>query len=279
MIKESKETAWCPGCGNFPLRTALVDALNELELDRNEVVMFSGIGQAAKMPHYVNIHGFNGLHGRALPPALGAKVANHEMKIIVESGDGCSYGEGGNHLIHNIRRNPDIVHLVHNNQIYGLTKGQASPTTGEDITTTVQPNGVNADPLNPLRLALGMGASFVARAFVGEKEHLKKIIKKAIQHRGYALVDILQPCVSFNKVNTYQWYSKRVYKLEDNDNKDLNQAFEMASKWGDRIPLGIFYQQEKATFRDRLPVLNDDFPLVKRELKPEDYKSLVNEFK
>ncbi|MFW5856076.1 MAG: thiamine pyrophosphate-dependent enzyme [Bacillota bacterium] len=274
----TEETAWCPGCGNFPLRKSLVKALNELELKPEQVVMFTGIGQAAKMPHYINMNGFNGLHGRALPPALGMRIANHKMKVIVESGDGCTYGEGGNHILHNIRRNPDITHLVHDNQIYGLTKGQAAPTTGEDMITKIQPEGVNSAPLNPVRFALGMEASFVARGFVGEKGHLKDIIKSAINHRGYALVDILQPCVSFNKINTFKWYKERVYKLDkDYDVTDYEVAFHRAQEWGDKIPIGIFYKKEKNIFRDQFSHL-DDTPLVEKEIKSQAGRELMADF-
>lgn len=272
-----RETAWCPGCGNFPLRTALADALAEMDLKSEEVTMYTGIGQAAKMPHYLKVNGFNGLHGRSLPPAIAMRVANPEMTVIVESGDGCSYGEGGNHILHNIRRNLDIIHLVHDNQIYGLTKGQASPTSGEDIVTPVQPYGVNAEPFNPVRFAVGMKASFVARSTVGDREHLKAMIKEAKKHRGYALIDIFQPCVSFNKINTYKWYNERVYKLEDHDPTDYEAAVKVANEFGDKIPIGIIYREEKATFRDRIPYLEDK-ALVEREVKPQDLEFLLAEF-
>ncbi len=278
MFEETNNTAWCPGCGNFPLRTALKDALNELELKPEEVAMFTGIGQAAKMPHYLNINGFNGLHGRSFPPAVGMRIANHKIKVIVESGDGCSYGEGGNHILHNIRRNPDLVQLVHDNQIYGLTKGQASPTTEANLKTKVQPNGVNAEPLNPIKFALSMGASFVARGFVGDREHLSNLIKEAMNHRGYALIDILQPCVSFNKLNTYKWYSQRVKKMEDHDSSDYYQALKLSEKWGEEIPIGVFYKEEKQTFRDRLSHL-DDTPLVDKSTDLEEMEDLMKEFK
>lgn len=275
----TENTAWCPGCGNFPLRNALIDALNELELKPWEVVMFTGIGQAAKMPHYLNINGFNGLHGRSLPPALGMKIANKDLSVIVESGDGCTYGEGGNHILHNIRRNPDIVHLVHDNQIYGLTKGQASPTTGDDITTEVQPYGINAEPFNPVKFALGMEASFVARGFVGEMEHLTELIKKAFNHRGYALIDILQPCVSFNKINTYQWYQERSYKLEDTyEETNLETAQRKAEEWENKIPLGVIYRKEKEIFMDNFDFLGEK-PLVEQKREPQDIKTTLKEFK
>jgi len=278
VYQADRETAWCPGCGNFPLRTALADALAEMDLKPEEVTMYTGIGQAAKMPHYIKVNGFNGLHGRSLPPAVGMRVANPKMTVIVESGDGCSYGEGGNHILHNIRRNPDIIHLVHDNQIYGLTKGQASPTSVPELRTPVQTHGVNAEPLNPVQFAVGMKASFVARSSVGDQEHLKEMIKEAKKHKGYALIDIFQPCVSFNKINTYQWYNKRVYKLEDHDPTDHAAAMKVAQEFGDEIPIGIIYREEKPTFRDRMPNLGDK-ALVDRDLKVEDLKFLIDEFK
>ncbi|MFW5897191.1 MAG: thiamine pyrophosphate-dependent enzyme, partial [Bacillota bacterium] len=191
--------AWCPGCGNFSILKTLGETLVELGLEPHEVLMCSGIGQAAKTPHYVRVNGFNGLHGRALPVALGSRVANPDLVCIVESGDGDTYGEGGNHFLHNIRRNPNLAHFVHDNQIYGLTKGQASPTSDLGMQTPVQRSGVNNLPLNPLAIALAAGAGFVARGFSGDPEHLKELMKAAIGFRGYALVDILQPCVTFNR--------------------------------------------------------------------------------
>ena len=278
VYEANRETAWCPGCGNFPLRTALADALAEMDLKPEEVTMYTRIGQAAKTPHYIKVNGFNGLHGRSLPPAVGMRVANPKMTVIVESGDGCSYGEGGNHILHNIRRNPDIIHLVHDNQIYGLTKGQASPTSVPELRTPVQTHGVNAEPLNPVQFAVGMKASFVARSSVGDREHLKEMIKEAKKHKGYALIDVFQPCVSFNKINTYQWYNKRVYKLEDHDPTDHAAAMKVAQEFGDEIPIGIIYREEKTTFRDRMPYLEDK-ALVERDVEVEDLKYLIDEFK
>ncbi|SDI17278.1 2-oxoglutarate ferredoxin oxidoreductase subunit beta [Halanaerobium congolense] len=278
IYQADRETAWCPGCGNLPLRTALSEALSEMDLKPEEVTMFTGIGQAAKMPHYIKVNGFNGLHGRSIPPAVAMRVANHKMTVIVESGDGCTYGEGGNHILHNIRRNLDIIHLVHDNQIYGLTKGQASPTSMAELITPVQTHGVNAEPFNPVRFAVGMKASFVARSTVGDREHLKEMIKEAKKHKGYALIDIFQPCVSFNKINTYQWYNKRVYKLEDHDPTDHAAAMKVADKFGDEIPIGVIYREEKPTFRERIPYLKDK-ALVDRDVKVEDMEYLIKEFK
>ena len=276
----SEKTAWCPGCGNFGLRNSLVQALNELDYVPEEVVMFSGIGQAAKSPHYININGFNGLHGRALPPALGQKVANHQMKVIVESGDGCSYGEGGNHLLHNLRRNPDLVHLVHNNQIYGLTKGQASPTSDQEMKTVIQPRGLTAEPFNPIRFALGMNIGFVGRGFAGDNDHLTLLIKKAFMYRGYALIDILQPCVSFNKINTWKWYQERVYQLDENyDENDYQNALKKAEEWGEKIPTGVIYQQKKPIFKDQFPQLKDQPLVAQKNMDKKQFEDLLAKFK
>ena len=271
------ETAWCPGCGNFAIREALAEALAELGLPSHEVVIFSGIGQAAKIPHYLKVNGFNGLHGRALPPAVGSRAANKDLQVIVESGDGDSYGEGGNHFIHNIRRNPNIAHFVHDNQIYGLTKGQASPTSDPGMKTGVQVSGVSTPALNPLSLALTMGAGFVARCFSGEKEHLRETMKEAINFPGYALIDILQPCVSFNKVNTFGWYRKRIYFPEIEDTRDWTQAMEYSLQWSDKIPLGIFYNNPRSTFESSQKALEGE-PLCRRPFDPQEIAALQNEF-
>ncbi|MCL4462263.1 MAG: thiamine pyrophosphate-dependent enzyme, partial [Firmicutes bacterium] len=195
------------------------------------------------------------------------------------SGDGDTYGEGGNHFIHTIRRNPDLAHFVHNNQIYGLTKGQASPTSDEGMRTAIQTSGVILPAFNPLAVALVMGAGFVARCFSGEKEHLLATMKQALEFPGYALIDILQPCVSFNKINTYAWYKKRVYFPKQHEQKDWNAALTLAREWGEQIPLGIFYNVPRPTFESRIPALaNDHTPLGTRPFDPASLASIQNEF-
>ena len=271
------ETAWCPGCGNFSIRKALAGALADLSLPPHNVVICSGIGQAAKIPHYIHANGFNGLHGRALPPAIGIRAANTSLKVIVESGDGDSYGEGGNHFMHTIRRNPDIAHFVHNNQVYGLTKGQASPTSEIGMVTGTQTEGVVTPPLNPLALALVLGAGFVARCFSGEPEHLQETMKQAIEFPGYALIDILQPCPSFNKVNTYQWYNERVFILEGHDTSSWQGALDASRQWGDKIPLGILYKAERPTYESGVPALKGT-PLSQRPFKPSSLANVQEEF-
>ena len=259
------DIAWCPGCGNYSILKTLKRALIELEIRPERLVMVSGIGQAAKAPHYFKCHFFNGLHGRSLPVATAVKAVNPELTIIAESGDGCSYGEGGNHFIHTIRRNPNITHIVHNNMVYGLTKGQASPTSPRGFKTPVQTDGVALEPFNPVALAISLDASFVARAFAGDSDQTREMIKKAILHEGYALVDILQPCVTYNKVNTYPWFKENTYYLdESHDPRNRMEAFKRATEEG-KLPLGIFYIHPKPTFEGGLNAYHDNKePLYRR---------------
>jgi 2-oxoglutarate/2-oxoacid ferredoxin oxidoreductase subunit beta len=272
------ETAWCPGCGNFSILQSLKKALVGLGLKPHQVLMVSGIGQAAKTPHYLKAHVFNGLHGRALPVATGAKLANSDLTVIVESGDGCTYGEGGNHLLAAIRRNIDITVLVHNNQIYGLTKGQASPTTAEGQTTKAQPQGVPSAPFNPIAVAVAMQAGFVARGFSGQPDQLVDLIQKAVSHRGFSLVDILQPCVSFNKVNTFSWYKKRCYELPKNyDPSQWERAMGTSLEWGDRIPLGLIYRNGRPSFESHFPVLKKG-PLGNQEVDNNALRLVLESF-
>ena len=265
------ETAWCPGCGNHSILEGVKKGLDKAGLKPHQVLMVSGIGQAAKAPHYLFCNAFNGLHGRALPAATGAKLANPELTVIVESGDGCSYGEGGNHFLAALRRNPDITMLVHDNQIYGLTKGQASPTSREGMTTKAQPDGVHLRPFNPVATAVANKIGFVARGFSGEVDHLTDLLVQAMDHPGLSLVDILTPCVSFNKINTFKWYKDRVKQLgTEHDPTDWHQALKQSDKWGDEIPIGVIWKCERPTFDSHFPVLQEG-PLAKRQV---DMKAL-----
>jgi 2-oxoglutarate ferredoxin oxidoreductase subunit beta len=274
------ETAWCPGCGNFMLLDGLKSALADSGLAPHQVLIVSGIGQAAKAPQYLRCNMFNGLHGRSLPVATAAKFANRELTVIAESGDGCMYAEGGNHLTHAIRRNVDITCLVHDNQVYGLTKGQASPTSEPEFDSGTSPGGSHLEPYHPLTSAIALDCGFVARGFVGEREHLSVLIRRGIGHRGFALIDILQPCVSFNKVNTFKWYKERVYDLGDTDYDpaDRMAAFEKSREWGKRIPIGVIYESERATFDSREVALQAT-PLARREWKPERLLKIMEELK
>jgi len=271
--------AWCPGCGNFGILRALNKALVEMEIEPHQVLLVSGIGQAGKLPHYTRGNVFNSLHGRPIPPAIGAKIANRELIVIAISGDGDAYGEGGNHFLHAARRNHDITYLVHDNQVYGLTKGQASPTSDVGYVTKTTPEGA-ASPVNPIALAIIGGASFVGRSFAAETVHLTNLIKKGIAHRGFSLIDILQPCVSFNHKNTFQWYGERAYKLEDEkgyDPGDKKAALEKALEWGDRIPIGTVYEADLPVYEDQLAALSKT-PLVKQKIDSRRVERLLAEF-
>jgi len=277
-LKHKVDVAWCPGCGNFGILSAVKMALEELGMDPTQVVLSSGIGQAAKTPQYVKAHYFNGLHGRSLPVAEGIKASNPNLTVIAESGDGDVYGEGGNHFLHAIRRNPDITVIVHNNMIYGLTKGQASPTTPKGMKTGVQVTGVWQEPLNPVAIAIAQGISFVARANIGNLVHTKKMIKEAIEHKGFALLDVFQPCVVFNKLNTYAWYKDHTYTLEDGYDP-TNRAKAIDRAWDEeRFALGVLYRnpKEPQTFGDGLQVYKEDSrPLFERYHSPQAMKELL----
>jgi 2-oxoglutarate ferredoxin oxidoreductase subunit beta len=277
-IYSGQEPSWCPGCGNYAIQKSLKEALAELDLAPHEFTIVSGIGQGAKMPHYLSCHTFNGLHGRTLPVSTGLRLANHEMKVIAVAGDGDCYGEGGNHLLHAIRRNVNVKLFVHNNQIYGLTKGQASPTSTEGVVTKTQPFGSLSEALNPLAMAVALDCSFVARGFAGQGDVLKDLMKEALNHSGFALLDILQPCVTFNKVNTFQWYQERVYTLEESyDPTDRTRAFEKALEWGERIPVGIIYRNTRPVFEERIPVLKK-LPLVKQPFSLKEVAEEISRF-
>ena len=273
------DMAWCPGCGNYPILKTLKEALTELDIAPTEMVLVSGIGQAAKMPHYLRTNFFNGLHGRALPPATAIKAANPNLTVIAESGDGDMYGEGGNHFLHCIRRNPNITNIVHDNMIYGLTKGQASPTSPRGLKTPVQVAGVILEPFNPLAVAVALNASFVARASAADREQTKEILKQAITHKGYALVDIFQPCVTFNKLNTYQWFKEHVYYLDDShDSSDRAAAFAKATET-DRLPVGVFYANPKETFEENTHFYDrDPRPLYQRDVDHDKLAALIDTF-
>ncbi len=267
-FEDNIDIAWCPGCGDFSIRKALLSALSELNLVRENVVLVSGIGQAAKMPQYINTSFFNGLHGRGLPPATAIKACNPELTVIAVGGDGDMYGEGGNHFLHSSRRNPDITLFVHENMVYGLTKGQAAPTSRPGMKTPVQVNGVFEKPLNPIALAISLDVTFVARVFCGDIEHTKEVMKKAILHKGFALVDIFQPCVSFNKINTFKWFKDNSYYLPDDYNpSDRGDAFKKSLE-EEPFPLGIIYRSDhRSTFEDNLEVYkSDNSPLYKRNV-------------
>lgn len=264
---ESRDpVAWCPGCGNFAIREAITVALSELGLKPWQVCFASGIGQAAKTPHYVRCNLFNGLHGRALPAAVGIKLANPELVVFAEGGDGDGFAEGANHYLHALRRNCDITYIVHDNSVYGLTKGQTSPTSEYGFVTRTTPFGSFLPAFNPLALAVALDAGFVARGFSGRPRHLADLIKAAVNHRGFSVVHVLQNCVSFNKVNTFKWYSHRVYELEEgaHDPADRRRAMALTQEWGMRIPIGVFYRSSRPCYESLHPVLQQGVPALRR---------------
>jgi 2-oxoglutarate ferredoxin oxidoreductase subunit beta len=246
---------WCPGCGNFGIQTAIKQALVNLDLESHNVAMVAGIGCGSKMPHWVDAYGLHTLHGRALPPASGIKLANPKLTVIINAGDGDAYGIGSGHFLHTMRRNIDMTYIVHNNMVYGLTKGQTTPTSPKGYKSFSTPFGAIEEPLNPIALALTMGATFVARGYAGDVTHLTKLVEEAIKHKGFALIDTFQPCVTFNKINTYAFYVQHVYKLESDPEYDKSN-WDLAMKKAretEKLPIGIFYQIRKPTYEEQEP--------------------------
>ena len=260
-------TDWCPGCGNYGIITAQTMALAELGLDSTQVVIVSGIGCSGKTPHFINANGVHTLHGRAIPFAMGIKMANPNLTVIVNGGDGDIMGIGMGHFVALGRRNFDIVVILHNNGVYGLTKGQASPTLPRGIKTKALTKPNIQDAVNPIAIALASGYTFVARSYAFKIQHLKEIIKKAIQHKGSAFIDILQPCVVYNNIYTKDYYEDRIYILDKDPSwnpivreldekevtKKIEQAWKKSLEWEDRIPIGIFYQNPHvSTYEERI---------------------------
>ncbi len=286
VFDATTEVTWCPGCGDFAILRALKLALADLSIEPHQALLVSGIGCGSKLPDYMSINGYMTIHGRPLPVATGAKLANPELHIIVVNGDGDSYGIGGNHFVQTCRRNPNITQVVENNQIYGLTKGQYSPTSDKGFVTTTSPDGAIELAFNPMAVALGAGATFIARAFAGEPKHIAQLIAEGVRHRGYALIDVLQPCVTFNRVNTYEWYRQRVYHLENEsyDPAGREAAWAKAHEWEERIPLGILYRVEGLpTYEDQVAALAGGSPVSRlvelaRSPHPEEYERLKGEF-
>jgi 2-oxoglutarate ferredoxin oxidoreductase subunit beta len=259
---------WCPGCGDFGVLKSLKMAAGRLGIAPKDLMLVSGIGCSSNLPGFIHSYGVHSLHGRAVAVAEGIKLGNHGLNVVVTGGDGDGYGIGIGHFIHAMRRNIDITYIVMNNQIYGLTTGQASPTTMKDMRTKSTPRGNAEMPINPIALALVSGATYVARGFSGEPEHMARLIAGAIAHRGFALIDVFSPCVTYNKVNTYPFFKQRVYKLEDDEayaSSDTGMALNRSFEWGDKIPIGVFYKEEIPIYEDSEPVLQKG-PLVHQKL-------------
>ena len=259
---------WCPGCGDFAVLKAVKMAAGKAGVVPKDLVVVSGIGCSSNVPGYVHAYGVHSLHGRAVAVATGIRLANTDLKVVITGGDGDGYGIGIGHFIHAMRRNLDLTYVVMNNQVYGLTTGQASPTTMKEMRTKSTPRGNVELPINPIALALVSGATFVSRAFSGDPNHMASLIADGMQHKGFALIDVFSPCVTYNKLNTYPWFRKRVYKLEDESGYDpgnVRTALDKSFEWGDRIPIGLFYKDTQPTYEESEPALRGD-PLVRQKL-------------
>jgi 2-oxoglutarate ferredoxin oxidoreductase subunit beta len=272
---------WCPGCGDFGVLKALKEALIQLGIQGSEVLVVSGIGCSSNLPGFIKAYGVHSLHGRALPVATGAKLANQNLNVVAVGGDGDGYGIGIGHFIHAMRRNLDLTYIVMDNEIYGLTTGQASPTTMLDVNTKTTPRGCAELPINPIALGIVSGATYVARAFSGDPKHMTRVFADGIAHRGFALIDCFSPCITYNKINTYPWFKERVYRLEDGggyDPRNLMGALEKSYEWGDRIPVGLIYKDDRPIYEDSEPALKNG-PMVDQPLglSRELFEELIDE--
>ena len=282
-LKGKVDPDWCPGCGDFGVLAALEKAIVDLQIQPYNVVTISGIGCSSNLPGYINTYGMHTLHGRALAVATGLKLANHDLTVVVTGGDGDGFGIGGNHFIHTMRRNVDLLYLAMDNQIYGLTTGQASPTSAIGMKTKSTPFGSVEGPINPITLALAVGCTFVARGFSGEQKQLTDLIKQGLQHKGFSFIDVFSPCVTYNHDNTYPWFKQRVKKLEEDstyDSSNWQMAIERSQLWGEVIPIGKFFQRDDLPSLDQAePVLDTGGPLALRELgiPPEVAREFITE--
>ena len=281
-FKGKADPDWCPGCGDFGVLNALKTAVAELGLLPHEVLTISGIGCSSNLPGYINTYGMHTLHGRALAVATGAQLGNHGLKVVVTGGDGDGFGIGGNHFLHVMRRNVDLTYLVMDNQIYGLTTGQVSPTSRKGMKTKSTPHGSVENPVNPIPMAIVCGATYVARGFSGQQKHLVSLIKAGIEHRGFAFIDVFSPCVTYNHDNTHEFFKQRTRKLEEmgHDPTDLHAAIERGREWGETIPIGLFYKNDDVPALDELePMLAEGGALARRplEVSAENARALVEE--
>jgi 2-oxoglutarate ferredoxin oxidoreductase subunit beta len=281
-LKGKVDPDWCPGCGDFGVLAAVQKALVELQIPNHQVATVSGIGCSSNFPGFINTYGMHTLHGRSLPVASGLKMANHDLTVLVTGGDGDGFGIGAGHFVHAMRRNINLTYMVLDNQIYGLTTGQTSPTSRVGMKTKSNPYGNMDTPVNPITLALSAGATFVARGFSAEQKHLTELIKQAIQHKGFSFLDIFSPCVTYNKDNTFQWFRPRVKKLEEDTGYDPSNwigAMERATVWGDIIPIGKFYERTDLPSLEETEPDLDDGPLVGRDphVPADAAKSFVEE--
>jgi len=271
-------TSWCPGCGNFGIWYALKNAFNELGFENHEITMVFGIGCSGNLSNFLKVYGFHSIHGRTLPVASGIKLANHKLNVIATSGDGDGLGIGLGHFIHTCRRNIDLTYIIHDNRVYGLTTGQTSPTSPRGFSSKSTPFGVIELPVNPLALAMLSGATFVARGYSGEIDHLSSLIVQAIKHKGFSVIDVLQPCVTFNPSYSYPFYNPRVYKLEDvaHNPEDFDKALKLTLEFNDKIPIGLFYKSQRETYEEASVELGDK-PLVEDEIENINIEEILEE--
>lgn len=279
VYKSQTKATWCPGCGDYGVVAAVEKALQTLQIPTHEVIVVSGIGCSSNLPHFLSTYGFHGLHGRTIPVATGAKLANHGLHVLVTGGDGDGYGIGLGHMLHAMRRNLDITYVVMNNEIYGLTTGQASPTSMMGVKTKSTPEGVIEEPINPIALAIAAGATYVSRGFSGDPKQLADLIAGGIKHHGFSLVDCFSPCVTYNHINTFEFFRQRVYKLEgaQHDPSDLVKAFARAQEWGEKIPTGLFYKVDRPTYEDLEPALKTG-PLARQKAGLAGTDKVLDEF-
>ncbi len=277
--KSDTKPTWCPGCGDFGVLAAIEMAVKRLQLPSHNVVVVSGIGCSSNLPHFLSSYGFHGIHGRALPVAEGIRWANHGLTVLATGGDGDGFGIGAGHFVHTMRRNVDLTYVTMDNQIYGLTTGQASPTSMMGQKTKSTPEGVIEMPIDPIALALAAGATYVARGFSGDVKHLADLVTNGIRHHGFSFVDVFSPCVPYNKINTFDFFRQRVYKLEasGHDPSNLSLAFQKALEWGDKIPIGLFYQVERPTYEDLEEVLSAG-PLAQQPAGLAGHDAILDEF-
>ena len=269
---------WCPGCGNFGIWQALKMTFNKMKFDPDRLSIVFGIGCSGNMNDFLWANSFHALHGRAIPNAIGIKIANHDLPVVVIVGDGDCYGEGGNHFLHAARGNHDITVIVHDNRVYGLTTGQVAPTASQGFKSKSTPQGIIEVPVNPIALAVSQGATFVAQGFSGDMNQLVELIEKGVAHKGFSLVNIFQPCVTFNQINSYNWYRDRIYKLtsENHNPRDLNSAWQKSQEVTEKIPLGVVYDVDRPTYTDSLPQLSGK-PLLDSALNI-DLAQFINDF-
>ncbi|HYA10239.1 MAG TPA: thiamine pyrophosphate-dependent enzyme [Thermoplasmata archaeon] len=277
--KSQTKPTWCPGCGDFGVVASIEMALKRLKIPSKDVVIVSGIGCSSNLPHFLSSYGFHGIHGRAIPLAEGIRWGNHGLTVVATGGDGDGFGIGVGHLVHAMRRNVKLTYVTMDNQIYGLTTGQASPTTTLGHKTKSTPTGVIENPLDPVALALASGATYVARGFSGDVKHLTDLVAGGLQHKGFAFVDVFSPCVTYNKINTFDFFRQRVYKLESSghDPSDKVAAWQRALEWGDKIPIGLLYRAEHPTYEDLEEVLHEG-PLVHQRAGIADLSKVLDEF-